>query len=66
MPLVDRAEVTWEEEGKLFFEEWENHIKEKKCIAYGNNDGLKWEDLAPEIQLAWIKVAERAHDRYWA
>lgn len=68
MPQVDIAEVDWdwEEEGKFFFEEWEKHIKEKGILAYGNSDGLKWRDLSQEIQLAWIKVAERAYDLYWA
>ena len=63
---MTQLEKKMHEEGKFFFEIWRDSMKDTRHLAIGNSSGLEWEDLAEEVQTAWIEVADRAHDRYWA
>jgi len=55
------SEVDWEDEGKILFDEFRKQLKEN-----GRNPPLEWDQLTDTSREAWIKVAEKAHDRYWA
>ena len=56
--------MDWKSEGQFLFTVWRDAMKDCRHLAYGNTTGLRWDDLAEEIQNAWVIAAQQVHQRY--
>jgi hypothetical protein len=56
--------MDWNQEAEFLFTTWRDSMKDLSHLAFGNTTGLKWKDLAEEIQSAWVVVAKKAQEKY--